>query len=103
MAFRKRDNQDNINKNFEESKQKVDDSTKFRHNPEEIKNYREDAIRTLNILEKKGINIYDESRYGGMYLRQNQTNERKLDKIFNISEDNILPQQENIDFNKIFG
>ena len=103
MAFRKRDNQDNIDKNLEESKQKVDDSTKFRHNPEEIKNYREDAIRTLNILEKKGINIYDESRYGGMYLRQNQTNERKLDKIFNIDSEKEETKQENIDFNKIFG
>lgn len=103
MAFIKRDNQDNIDKNLEESKQKVDDSTKFKHNPEEIKNYREDAIRTLNILEEKGINIYDESRYGGMYLRQNQTNERKLDKIFNTTEEKELTKRENIDFNKIFG
>ena len=103
MAFIKRDNQDNINKNLEESKQNIDDSTKFRHNPEEIKNYREDAIRTLNILEEKGINIYDESRYGGMYLRQNQTNERKLDKIFNTNSEKEETKQENIDFNKIFG
>lgn len=103
MAFIKRDNQDNINKNVEESKQKVDDSSKFKHNPEEIKNYREDAIRTLNILEEKGINIYDESRYGGMYLKQNQTNERKLDKIFNTNSEKEETKQENIDFNKIFG
>ena len=103
MAFIKRDNQDNIDKNLEESKQKVNDSTKFKHNPEEIKNYREDAIRTLNILEEKGINIYDESRYGGMYLRQNQTNERKLDKIFNTNSEKEETKQENIDFNKIFG
>ena len=103
MAFIKRDKQNNINKNLEESKQKVDDSTKFKHNPEEIKNYQEDAIRTLNILEEKGINIYDESRYGGMYLRQNQTNERKLDKIFNTNSEKEETKQENIDFNKIFG
>ena len=43
-----------------------------------------------------------------IYLEKNKSNNfkrftRKLDKIFNTTEDNILPQQENIDFNKIFG
>ncbi len=39
---------------------------------EEIKTYKDEAILVLNLLEKEGINIYDENNYPGMYLRGNK-------------------------------
>lgn len=39
---------------------------------EQIKTFKDEAISVLNILENQGINIYDNNRFGGMYLRQNK-------------------------------
>lgn len=105
MAFKKRDNQ-NILNNSENDNENVikNETTKF-SNDEEVKNYREDAIRTIEILEKKGINIYDENRYAGMYLKKDITDSNRLDKIFGTEEvgdssENLSNQ--NINFDKIF-
>lgn len=38
----------------------------------QLKSFREQAIMVLNILDEKGINIYDNNRYGGMYLHGNR-------------------------------
>ena len=75
MAFKKRDNQ-NILNNTENDNNIIEENIKFSNN-EEVKNYREDAIRTIEILEKKGINIYEENRYAGMYLKKIRFSERK--------------------------
>ena len=104
MAFKKRDNQNILNNTENNSSNIIDESTKFSNN-EEVKNYREDAIRTIEILEKKGINIYDENRYAGMYLKKEITNFNRLDKIFGTEEvgdssENLSNQ--NINFDKIF-
>lgn len=100
MAFKKRDNQ-NILNNTENVE---NESIKFSNN-EEVKNYREDAIRTIEILEKKGINIYDENRYAGMYLKKEITDFHRLDKIFGTEENKNNPENlsnQNINFDKIF-
>lgn len=47
----------------------------------EIQSFKDQAIQVLNILESKGINIYDESRTPGMYLRPKKT---ERDNIINI-------------------
>ncbi len=49
---------------------------------EDITTYREEAILIINDLKANGINIYDENRKGGMYLRKN--NDEK-----NIFEGNL--------------
>lgn len=63
---------------------------------EEIHNFREQAIKVLNELEKQGINIYDESRKPGMYLRKRweeyygivptETEEKLIKHIFDNNE-----------------
>lgn len=35
----------------------------------DIKTFKEQAIEVLNILDKTGDGIYNEGRYGGMYLK----------------------------------
>ena len=105
MAFKKRDNQ-NILNNTEnnDSNNIIDENIKFSNN-EEVKNYREDAIRTIEILEKKGINIYDENRYAGMYLKKEITDFHRLDKIFGTEENGGSSENlsnQNINFDKIF-
>lgn len=104
MAFKKRDNQNILNNTENNSSNIIDESTKFSNN-EEVKNYRENAIRTIEILENKGINIYDENRYAGMYLKKEITDFNRLDKIFGTEEvgdssENLSNQ--NINFDKIF-
>lgn len=103
MAFKKRDNQ-NILNNTENNEKVENESIKFSNN-EEVKNYREDAIRTIEILEKKGINIYDENRYAGMYLKKEITDFHRLDKIFGTEENGGSSENlsnQNINFDKIF-
>nr|DAY09540.1 MAG TPA: hypothetical protein [Caudoviricetes sp.] len=103
MAFKKRDNQ-NILNNTENDNNIIDENIKFSNN-EEVKNYREDAIRTIEILEKKGINIYDENRYAGMYLKKEITDFHRLDKIFGTEENGDSSENlsnQNINFDKIF-
>ena len=41
-----------------------------------LRSFKEEAIRTLNILEKSGIDIYDENRTPGMYVK------RRLEKYY---------------------
>ena len=103
MAFKKRDNQ-NILNNTENDNNIIEENIKFSNN-EEVKNYREDAIRTIEILEKKGINIYDENRYAGMYLKKDITDFHRLDKIFGTEENGGSSENlsnQNINFDKIF-
>lgn len=103
MAFKKRDNQ-NILNNTENDNNIIEENIKFSNN-EEVKNYREDAIRTIEILEKKGINIYDENRYAGMYLKKEITDFHRLDKIFGTEENGGSSENlsnQNINFDKIF-
>lgn len=76
----------------------------------EFKTYREEAIYVLNLLESQGIDIYDESRYGGMYLNQHSSS-AKAKHIFtnNKNNKNNKPEQDinntesDIDFSKLFG
>lgn len=42
------------------------------YNNEQIKSFKEQAIKVLNILDSEGINIYDNNRFGGMYLKGNK-------------------------------
>lgn len=106
MAFKKRDNQNILNNTENDNSNNIIDEneTKFQNN-EEVKNYREDAIRTIEILEKKGINIYDENRYAGMYLKKEITDFHRLDKIFGTEENGGSSENlsnQNINFDKIF-
>lgn len=45
------------------------------------KTYEEQVVKVLDILEKKGINIYDTNRHGGMYLK-NPKKQGELNKLF---------------------
>lgn len=105
MAFIKREHKNNENGFVTdiESVTKpniISDNEKFNI---KSKTYLEDAIDTLNILDKKGIDIYDESRYGGMYLNgKNKSEIKNIEKIF-IPDNNIYDEKtQNIDFASIF-
>lgn len=105
MAFKKRDNQNILNNTENNDNTNIVDNTSKFSNDEEVKNYREDAIRTIEILEKKGINIYDENRYAGMYLKKEITDFHRLDKIFGTEENGGSSENlsnQNINFDKIF-
>lgn len=53
-----------------------------------IKTYTDLSILALEELEKQGIDIYAEGRFGGMYLRQNKN--RELDqKLFDTNRQYI--------------
>jgi hypothetical protein len=59
-----------VQQNTEETKpetEKVNSSYEV-----DFKTYEEQAIAVLNILEKQGVDIYDDSRYGGMYLKNSK-------------------------------
>lgn len=61
-------------------KQNKDNSVQApKYNIGEIKTFRDQAIQVLNILEAKGIDIYDETRTPGMYLRSK--NGRRNNKL----------------------
>lgn len=54
-----------------------------------IKTYTDLSILALEELEKQGIDIYAEGRFGGMYLHQNKNKE--LDqKLFDTNKQYIL-------------
>lgn len=55
-------------------------TVKPQNKPYEFKTWREEACFVLDLLEKQGINIYEEGRYGGMYLNQNKG--EKFKKLF---------------------
>lgn len=72
---------------------------------EEIRTFRDQAIKVLNELEKEDINIYDNSRKPGMYLRKrweryygvvpSETEEKLINHIFNEdSEEKIEKSSE---------
>ena len=55
----------------------------------EIKRYEEMTIEVLNILDKKGINIYDANRTPGMYLNKKNKSRVTVKNIINrLSDDN---------------
>ena len=56
-------------------------------------NWKQQAIKVLNILEKDGINIYDENRTPGMYLKNNN-NKNISPKIINILGENTQTNKE---------
>lgn len=73
---------------------------------EEIRTFRDQAIRVLNELEKEGINIYDTNRKPGMYLKKrweryygvvpSETEEKLINHIFkeNSSEEKSNSEDE---------
>ena len=56
----------------EEINQPLDPETR------EVTTYEELTIKVLDILERDGINIYDENRHGGMYLKTKHSNAEKI-------------------------
>lgn len=84
MAIRKREKSVSDVKKVDDSK-----SSTFKHNNENnidgeqiLRTFKEEAIMTLNILEASGINIYDESRTPGMYVKQ------RLKRYYGTGSDN---------------
>ena len=54
----------------------------------QIKTFKEESIEILNILDSQGINIYDESNYPGMYLKQKSNKNSKISNFFSSQKDN---------------
>ena len=52
----------------------------------QIKTFKEEAIEILNILDSQGVNIYDETNYPGMYLKQKSGKNSKFSKLFSNQE-----------------
>lgn len=48
---------------------------------DKIRNFKQQTIKVLNLLEQEGIDIYSEGRYGGMYLR-NSDESKKIENVF---------------------
>jgi hypothetical protein len=67
-----------------------------------IKTWKEEAIEVLNILEKQGINIYDHTNYGGMYLKRKISGEKnnEIKQIFKNPE--LIDNKENQNLNNLF-
>lgn len=56
----------------------------------EIKTWAEESKEVLDILEKEqGIYIYDEDRYGGMYLKNSKKSSPTVRKLFNQPNNEI--------------
>lgn len=74
----------------------------------EIKTFKDEVIETLNILEKSGVDIYAEGRYGGMYLKRKDKSgkvSQALKEKFGTSqkqsqEENSIPNSLKNFFNK---
>lgn len=66
----------------------------------EVKSYRDEAIEVLTILEKKGIDLYAEDRYGGMELRQNKAKRNGINEIFSKP---VTTTKTELNFKDIFG
>lgn len=60
----------------------------------EIKSFEEQAIQVLNILESKGINIYDEERTPGMYLQAKKTASNNIINILSGRKSDSLSQHQ---------
>jgi len=87
--------------NNEEDSSKKDESSS--NNKKEFETYKEKCIEVLNILDKKGINIYDPNNYGGMYLkRRNSTNiPKKLTDMFEKTSKKDTEEKEEIELNNL--
>lgn len=48
----------------------------------DVKTYAEEVIEVLEILEEKGIDLYDPNRYGGMYLKNHKNPNANVAQIF---------------------
>lgn len=59
---------------------------------EKIKSFKEQAILVLDILENKGINIYEEGRTPGMYLRTKNGNRKNIVNILSGRKSESLSQ-----------
>ena len=81
---------ENKNKQTASNQPKKPIGTKQLTKHPEFKTYREEACYVLNLLEKQGINIYEEGRYGGMYL-----NNRSGGRISHIFSDTNNSKKEN--------
>lgn len=97
MAFKKRQNieQESVSKNgifiksgSDEHSDSTSKSSKKESLPEFV-DYRQEAIHTLNLLEKKGINIYDETRTPGMYLNGNKSPSKKIANFLGSSDSDV--------------
>lgn len=75
--------QENIQQQNKPSKQLSSNNNK---KYPEFKTYHEEACYVLDLLEKQGINIYEEGRYGGMYLNNHSSG--KVSQIFNSTTNN---------------
>jgi len=80
------------NKNIVESEivdETISHSTILDEN--KIKTYKDESIFVLNLLDKQGINIYDENNTPGMYLKR-----KKQDKISEILKLKFIESNKNI-------
>lgn len=69
-------------------------SQRPRFGMEKTKTWADEVVEVLGILESKGINIYDENRRGGMYLKGKKTSEVSVANIFTDSKDKKKTQKE---------
>ena len=96
MAFKKRNkNEDTGVSNLvieEKSTSKPTNETKI----PDVRSYQEQAVLVLNILEKDGINIYDETRTPGMYLKSTNNNISKqtIQNILMADKNSSLTENE---------
>ncbi len=56
----------------------------------EKKTYRDETIEVLSILEQQGTNIYDNKRYGGMYLNKKD----KLTEFFDKKDEPTIDKNQ---------
>ena len=72
MAIRKRNIVKDTGVSTSEEIQNDESSTKPKNNHviPDVSSFKAQTIQVLNILESKGINIYDETRTPGMYLKK---------------------------------
>lgn len=69
---------------------------KYNFSDIEIKTFEEKTIEVLNELEKSGVNIYDENRYGGMYLKRNNSNNISPHLVEKFKQSNQTNQEKSI-------
>jgi hypothetical protein len=65
----------------------------------ETKSFKEQAIDILNILNSKGINIYDENNTPGMYLKRKSSIDNSLKQKF-VQNNNSINNNEKETENK---
>jgi hypothetical protein len=51
-------------------------------NNEKFQSFHDEAVYVIQLLKKKGDDIYDENRFGGMYLHGNEGFRKQNMKIF---------------------